>query len=570
MKPMRHIYDLVCKLALPMVLGCLAVSCFDDDYACPEGMPGFDANDNVWVALKVNSLPAIGAGSGQSRAGSLTDDAQGHPEEEARPEENYIAPTDLTLVLFDSNGRTMRTITSDEFALAPIGDNHAQYKLVTKINRGWLNFAQGSMSVLAVANTRGINRGDLAPTGYERVGFQTTLAALTGELRTFGYDGLASAGDPATAWQPDIDAGRHIPMAGFSKGITLVAAELDNATTPEAAFDLGTIDMQRSMAKIRILDGVRMQTDLSSHTEIIKVEMRNGNNRGATVPDVNQAGVGSWANGTATIEAATGPSATGEWLGGSLTCPSFLAPNVTATDKDGVEQSFTTYELYLPELHVKKQQADQAEALPGLGITIRNANGLKEYNLPLRDLVDDADIVRNHIYQYYITASEIGAELTLHVADWEQATTEWDYSENPGLSEGGQIAWQPGTYKNLDADNARLYVSDEATAATCSFTIDTPRNATWRAVLVPVTGPQDAFGFMDDAGNLVESVSGIVTGEQVTLHVKPRYTKDLSENYSARLQILVTTPDNRTMNVDVLGGKYGANKFFTIIQNQQI
>lgn len=569
MKLMRHIYDLVCKLALPAMVGCLAVSCFNDDYACPDETGDSKADEDVWIALNVNSLTPTGGRNAATRAGE-PEDPLGHPAEAARPEENYIDPNDLTLVLFDANGHAMRTLTGNNFTLATLeGSQNANYRLVAKVNRGWLDFAKGSMSILAVANTNGINRADLGTAaGYENITFMSTLPQLTSELRTFRYDGQLTATGYDDAWQPDIQAGRHIPMSGYTKGIALDAAALDGATTPATALNLGQIPMQRAMAKIRILDGVRLQLDLTNHTEIIKVAMRNGYNQGATVPDVSQSGVESWQNGTATVENATGPLTAGAWFDEKITYPSFVAPSVTATDKDGVEQTFTTYEIYCPEIHIKSQQSADDQFVPYLDITVRNAEGIKEYTLMMRDLVDGEDIVRNHIYQYYVTASEYDAQLQLNVLDWETETTEWDYSENPGLT--APIGWKDGTYKSIDPSAARLYVSDEATAAACSFTLDTPRGATWRAVLVPTAGPQDAFGFMDETGNLVESISGTIDGNPINLSIKPRYSSDIRENYSARLQILVTTPDNRTMSVDVLGGRYGANTFFTIVQNQQI
>lgn len=572
MKISRHIYDFCNRLLLPAVVGVLAVSCIDDSSLCLEDQPDFDPADNVWLSLEVKNQGVAGIDRAATRAGNISDpDASGHPSEEASEAENYINPQDLTLVFFDANGRAMKTLSNDELTLTTIDATKGDYKVVAQVNRAYFTFAAGKMSILAVANAHGINNPTLSADDYKAVPWQASLADLTSQLRKFQYSGTDTSG---AAWQPDRDAGRHIPMAGYEANIPLdekTLAALDTAISADKAFELRTIVMQRSMAKIRVLDGVQFQDAFTSRNHIRSVVLRNGTYYGAIVPDVNQQGIGGWRNGTTIIEYATKPSPAEGWFFPDEKITFQFTNNGTfkGKDKDNVERDFPEWICYTPEMQVKNLNLHQ-DYRPYLEIVTENEQGrLKEHTVHLEEILDRSDIVRNHIYQFYVTMNEFSAELDVHVVDWEDNTIQWDYTENPGITDDGYLQWE-NLQDEPDKDTATGILKSDMTPAIATFDIETPINATWRAVFIPITGPQDAFVFLDENDNELSSISGTVDGNPAKLRIKPRYNT-ATENYSAYLQILVTTVDGRTMNVNVLqGGGYGSNKYFTIVQNMTL
>ncbi|MDE5676854.1 hypothetical protein, partial [Phocaeicola sp.] len=182
-------------------------------------------------------------------------------------------------------------------------------------------------------------------------------------------------------------------------------------------------------------------------------------------------------------------------------------------------------------------------------------------------------LLRNHIYRYTVTGIDaFSANITLNVLDWEQGEElTWDYNDNIGITGLDRLTWMEGTYQNLNDANAHLILlQDISVAAECKFRISTPKNASWHASLVYASGEKDAFMFVDEAGKEIAQPGGTIDGETVVaLRIKAKGSPG-QENNTARLQIAVTLPNGRTMNADVLNGKYGNNKYFTIVQNANL
>lgn len=426
MKLSRDIYTLTRKLVMPIAAGMLAVSCVNDNSLCIEDGPGYNPNDNVYLSLYISNPRMTGDGNPSSRAGDLSDI---HAEETATAAENYINPNDISLNIFDERGNAIKTLRSSEFTLTTVGNNNSQYRIVTKINRGYLNLigSSGKLSVLAVANTKGINRNDLTVADYDNVAFMKSLDDLTGELRSYGYDGrlLAEGSDP---WTPNIDAGRHIPMAGYEI-TTIDPTALDNATTEAKAVQLNNITMQRAMAKIRVLDGVTFQTGLSSQTVISSVKFCSGAIRAAYVPSTTQ--ITAWRNGTATTERATVPATAGQWNSAELAQPTFTGTFKT-TDASGVTRDFPSFTCYAPETAVRSLKSTPVRPYLEIITAKRKADGSyhndKKWEVYLDEwlanVTETPDVARNHIYQFIVTASE-KAKLNIQytVCEWRSATS---------------------------------------------------------------------------------------------------------------------------------------------------
>ena len=120
-------------------------------------------------------------------------------------------------------------------------------------------------------------------------------------------------------------------------------------------------------------------------------------------------------------------------------------------------------------------------------------------------------------------------------------------------------------------DLAQAVFRNDKADIKAQFTLAEPVNATWRAVFIYEKGKLGAFRFVDKDGNEVETISGEIDGTTpASLIIRTKDTPREDDNV-ARLQIIVTMADGRTVTANVLtGGNYGKNTYFTIIQNRQL
>lgn len=424
----RRIYDLFRRLYLPALVGVLAVSCVDDSSLCLEDQPGYNSADNIWISMEVKNQGISGYDNSYTRA-DILNDAQEHPEERASVDENYIDLNDITLVLLDENDRTMKVLTAGDFILKSVENtDYTEYELVASVNRAYFEFAGKSMSLLAVANVNGI-RPDLTHDNYDVVPFQASLTDLSSQLRKFTYDGYKSSGQ-LIPWQPDKDNGTHIPMAGFKKGIAVPSAEkLDNANTIETAINLGAVTMQRSMAKIRVLDGVRLQTMLPfHHAEINSVTLCSGTNTGAYVPPTAQ--LTSWSNGTSIFERAPRPNPVTLWSDASLKIPTYNGGSFTVKSTDDSKRTYdTSFICYTTEIAVWSLRNTDVRPYFEIATTSYNEDNSvaekKTHTVYLDEcLSNTTDVARNHIYEFIVTMSEKAVlNIDYTVCEWKTATS---------------------------------------------------------------------------------------------------------------------------------------------------
>lgn len=518
--------------------GLLLSGCIDSNSECIEDQPGYEEGKDVWLSVNFRNVDS----EGRSRAVTDPD----HPDEDATAAENYIDGNDLTVMFLNSDGRVMKVFADGEYSVEVISNAdglYNDYQLRFRINQDYFEKSgtTSTFSLLIVANHNGT--GDGQTYNPDNL-WMKSVADLSALKTSFGYTGQNST----EAWQPDIDGGRHIPMAGIHR-FTVSRTALEGATdanNPLVITDGGNeIDMQRAMAKIRVIDA--LAENGNTDNEITAVTLSGMNRRGAYLPLVpsNEWGTQVVPN-TSVCHIAHGDAS---WFNPSTVIPSYTIGN-------------NGWGFYIPEF---SWTLAPAAAEPTLHITVHSAStGLdRVYDYPVSKALGASDMTRNHIYEFRVTEiAGMNLALTCTVLDWEGHETDWEFTDNVSMAQGGYITWTNGQVNN---STATVTFNQTLTDLECRFAFLTPAGYTWRAVLIPQTGNLSAFSFVG------ETTGTIVPGEPITLKIHTSDTAPKGVNNTARLQILVSTPWGTTINAPVLDSNtYGTNKFFTINQNASI
>lgn len=526
--------------------GLLLSGCIDSNSECIEDQPGYEEGKDVWLSVNFRNVDS----EGRSRA--VTDPV--HPDEDATAAENFIDVNDITVMFLNSDGRVMKVFADGEYSVEVNSNTdglYNDYVLRFRINQDYFEKtgATSTFSLLVVANHDGTGDGQ---TYNPDDLWMKSVADLSALKTSFGYTGQ----NGTAAWTPDIAGGRHIPMAGIHR-FTVSRAALESATdanNPLVITEGGNeIEMQRAMAKIRVIDA--LAENGNTDNEITAVTLSGMNRRGAYLPLVpsNEWGTSASPN-TSVCHIAHGDAT---WFNSSTVIPSY------PIDDNG-------WGFYIPEF---SRTLAPAAAEPTLHITVHSAStGLdRTYDYPVSKALGASDMTRNHIYEFRVTEiAGTEAELTLVVKDWDDQEVIWDYTDNPGLATGGWIVFDRNTCAVVEELAQAVFRNDKADI-TAQFTLAEPVNATWRAVFIYEKGKQGAFRFVDKDGNEVETISGEIDGTTpASLIIRTKDTPREDDNV-ARLQIIVTMADGRTVTANVLtGGNYGKNTYFTIIQNRQL
>ena len=134
--------------------------------------------------------------------------------------------------------------------------------------------------------------------------------------------------------------------------------------------------------------------------------------------------------------------------------------------------------------------------------------------------------------------------LVYEVEPWNKATEEIDFSDEVMVDEDAYIKWDEKSVQHVDYVNGEVIVFDDKNIeATCTFTILTPKGATWTASLISKEGHPDAFRLVDGSkyGNV---------GEESTLKLVVTNQDPISPRHVCELLITVQTADGRTIVVD--------------------
>lgn len=391
--------------------GLLLSGCIDSNSECIEDQPGYEEGKDVWLSVNFRNVDS----EGRSRA--VTDPA--HPDEEATAAENYIDGNDLTVMFLNSDGRVMKVFADGEYSVEVISNDdglYNDYQLRFRINQDYFEKTgtTSTFSLLIVANHNGT--GDRQTYNPDNL-WMKSVADLSALKTSFGYTGLNST----EAWQPDIDGGRHIPMAGIHR-FTVSRAALENATdanNPLVITDGGNeIDMQRAMAKIRVIDAFKSATDNVDGEYIASVKLKGVSSRGSFVPD-NAA----WANGTCVLEEAT-------WLTSWYQQENTVSLTAPEEYTDAETGKLRTRMIgYVPECGSEVFNETQS---PTLEIVVANAAGATQnFSVKLSDLKEPGvtAFARNHIYQF-IVEKNFQADITIAytVCEWNIGNADIDFN----------------------------------------------------------------------------------------------------------------------------------------------
>lgn len=134
--------------------------------------------------------------------------------------------------------------------------------------------------------------------------------------------------------------------------------------------------------------------------------------------------------------------------------------------------------------------------------------------------------------------------LTYNVEPWNKVTEEIEFSDQVMVEEHATIKWDRSTIEDVDYTTGEVIVKDNMDIeATCTFTILSPKGATWTASLIAKEGDPDAFRLSDG------TKYGVVGGES-TIKIVVTNQDPISPRHVCELLITVQTADGRTIVVD--------------------
>lgn len=355
---------------------------------------------------------------------------------------------------------------------------------------------------------------------------------------------------------------RYIPMYGKAD-FTVNALELYRSETWQTV-DLSNIWMLRALGKVEINDNIGNEEALADrYPQIVAASLSYSYPSGSLLPK----GFTAYTNGSQ-VESVNLGAPSQDVTTRSMT-------RVTGTyyaDGAAAGRRVRFFRGYCPEQMIVNGGQPQVEVVVSPAADATEAE-YSRYIVPLYGYRDpfswgtNNQLLRNHIYRINVNSVGTPADITVQVMPWESEGIEWDFTDNPGFAEGGEITWTPGTYSgDINTGAARVYVNPVADGpAVCTFHMVQPQGATWRAFLIDTEGDtQNAFHFVDADGNAIDTPSGTV-GEPATLRILPSQPAGRVTN-AARLQVLVETADGRTIIADLCNGVYGGNTYFTIVQ----
>lgn len=373
-------------------------ACVNDNSLCVEDQPGYEEGKDVWLTFTIKNQKDA---TGRSRADVPTDPL--HPDEDASADENYIDPSDVTIMLADNNGYIWKIWNAGAGEIAVVADkNNQEYEFITKVNQDYFNYASGlndiPFTLLVVANTKGIGSGN--NDSYTPDDFMQTPWSLSQENRGFDF--------PAD-WTPSIADNRHIPMSGLVKA-SMTRASFEGATDQSKAVDMGTIYLQRNIAKVRVVDAIAKNGD-ADHV-ITAVTLTGATNRGSFIPYMGD-NTAAWAGGTSVVEYATVKEAA--WY--SATRLHTLASVSYRDDLKLVDETtvgtYPAFRSYITEYDYDRGPTTEADR-PTLHITVTGSDGTVTYDYPVSNALGATDMARNHIYQFIVTAVSSTGDLTIN------------------------------------------------------------------------------------------------------------------------------------------------------------
>lgn len=559
MRPHLNLHKILAKYATTLsLLSVLAVSsCVSDEIGCIEDRPGYIDGNDLWMTISVVNQ--------SSHEPSRADDEAGHPDEDAEIAENYIDTRDITLMLLDENRMLLKVFESDEFVVIPREASYdmSKYDITFNVNRDYFNYAAGKddilFSLMVVANTNGVRGAKPSlPFTWRNVGKRvSSLSEDAGNVFEFpdSYD---------SPWRPTAaDGGKHIPMAGIKK-VTMTRTEFETENTVETRIQLGDIPMQRTLAKVRVLDGIRSQTD-TEFSEISSVGLQGVFKAMGFVPYYSV--VPAWYTSDETPVIEKGSVKYDEW-DTTATIPFFEVDDYTATDGTTYKKVFIAY---VPEYSASvKAESDEKRKgadgyvvgeVPTLKFKLkeRDSGASVDRDVKITDFANITDIARNHIYEFKVTANpNAKLNLTLNVKAWDRYEESIEFTDQPSF---GEVTWS-NMYVGWNSSAGEVRVKPDQPVKV-SFRLQTPKDCRWTAYLIPVRG-NGAFVFTDKDGNeLTGYPSGIIGadgGNNTELYIKST-SPDVVSEVSAELCVMITTLDNTDIEAALAGNARPSGRY---------
>lgn len=251
------------------------------------------------------------------------------------------------------------------------------------------------------------------------------------------------------------------------------------ATVPaNRLIDLGEISVLRATSKV----GVKLSRDVEAEGyKITGLKLNYANSNGFSVPS-------NW-----NIESSTE----------TMTHDEVFRPNVAAglmTDVSAMTMGATTgaYNFYVPETMNNSQLFTPADGQPqdiSIAVTLEKdgetiefpyENGIRFCKYNNGEATDDYfNIIRNHFYEFTITAVNVGLKMNVKVADWvDEPVWNLDFSapiHTKLLTAPDTNAAAPTTVPTMCFDNSDA--SGEAGAFVGYFMMESPEGMTWRPTL---------------------------------------------------------------------------------------
>ena len=339
------------------------------------------------------------------------------------------------------------------------------------------------------------------------------------------------------------------------------------------------IYMLRSMAKIEV---TLNQAVYDEGYRITSATLNKYNTQGYVVP---------------TLPLTTGDSPVVDW--NNLTNTTSLSTTNVFREKESLAEmassptpkSFSenvagkSYVIYVPEYN------NENELTITLGLTHNGTSIYKEGNTPYTislneykinsttgksepDTKSPLDLVRNHWYQYTITAVKTGFDLKLTVAPWTDVQQSFNYEDELSYDDG---SWINATATTDEQDREIVSLKTAATAdatdvtAVYNFNINTPQTIEWMAVLEDPEGKfqfdmsqTSGKGTVEGDNSIQRTVRGelLVTGSNLNLGVKAIDPSESGQN-EAILRVYVMY-GGKTFELDLTDGEEAALNHFTI------
>lgn len=482
-----------------------------------------------------------------SAVGNTATRAASHELSDATEAENYIDifNGDYTIVIYDNNGKFIQQVSADKTTPKRQDD---MFWVESVIEESFIEEIQqvgDEFQVMVLANLKSYNNKDDA---YPKFDGQTT-ATLWGNANDYNFSRQINTSGENT-WYPSIEDERFIPMFGIAM------AKISDA---KKEFDgyrhiLLDVPMLRALAKIEIIDAIEGKGAIKG------VTMTRYNTSGRLIPNISENK--DWNDNKTQI---TTPS---------LPNNGNTADNLQFLWTKNAEGQ-TVWYAYIPEMRLGTSTTIEANR-PRLDVQTDIDGNTATYPLHFARYDTDGNyslpnntswnyILRNHIYRYTITSVNVTANLQVKVLPWEVVEdSPWDYTDNIIIEEGNFLEWKENSVLSDNKQTATVTLKGNTTdIAEAKFKISAPKGGKWYALFVPLEGREDAFTFVDEAGNELLTPSGDV-GVDGYIRIKNRYATVNDRNNRAKLVIMVMTVDGRWMEADLCDGTLTN---YTIIQN---